>query len=204
LQTGQHLIKVYFSLLDFAYPKLLPRISTDKQFMRNNNCISWSKFTPGNHTMNDFLIKSYEELSDQERSTVEAARTAIKNSYSPYSKFEVGAALRLEDGSIIAGSNQENMAYPSGTCAERAALFAYGSAGSPAKIQTLAVLARHHGSQVMASGAPCGGCRQVMLEYELKQGVPFQVIFVHDNKYVVTNSSKSLLPFHFHLDIPNE
>jgi cytidine deaminase len=154
--------------------------------------------------MHDFETKSYEELQDSEKKAIEAAKLAIENSYSPYSKFEVGAALLLADGSIITGSNQENMAYPSGTCAERAALFAYGSSGNQAAIEILAVFARHKGSSELASGAPCGGCRQVMLEYEIKQQKPFSVIFRHDDNYIITASSKALLPFHFHLEAPNE
>ena len=154
--------------------------------------------------MSDFSIKTYEELNGPEKDTVQAAKKAIETSHSPYSKFAVGAALYLEDGSIITGSNQENRAYPSGTCAERAALFTYGSSGTTSAISILAVFARHHGSLELASGAPCGGCRQVMLEYEIKQRKEFSVIFMHEDKYVVTSSSKSLLPFHFHLDNPNE
>lgn len=154
--------------------------------------------------MSDFLIKSFEELTLQEKKVVEAAKLAIENSYSPYSKFEVGAALLLTDGNLVTGSNQENMAYPSGTCAERAALFAYGSSGNKSSIEILAVLARHHGSTEPASGAPCGGCRQVMLEYEIKQEKPFSVIFMNEQKYIITKSCKALLPFHFHLENPDE
>lgn len=154
--------------------------------------------------MSDFQTKSFEELNASEKKAVEAAKKAIENSYSPYSKFEVGAALLLADGSLVTGSNQENMAYPSGTCAERAALFAYGSGDNQSTIEVLAVFARHQGSAELASGAPCGGCRQVMLEYEIKQGKPFSVIFLDANKFIVTDSSKALLPFHFHLERPNE
>lgn len=157
-----------------------------------------------NKGMSDFSNKSKDELSEDEKKAVEAALAAIKNSYSPYSKFEVGAALLLEDGTIVSGSNQENMAYPSGICAERSALFAYGSSGLTAKIKILAVFARHHGSDRLATGAPCGGCRQVMLEYEMKQNEPYDVIFYHDDAYIVSSSCKALLPFHFHLDNPNE
>ena len=154
--------------------------------------------------MSDFKNKSFEELSNDEKIAVHAAMEAIANSYSPYSEFEVGAALLLDDGTIVSGSNQENMAYPSGICAERSALFAYGSNGSGSPIKILAVFARHHGTEKLATGAPCGGCRQVMLEYEIKQDEPYSVIFYHDNKYIVASSCKSLLPFHFHLDHPDE
>ena len=149
--------------------------------------------------MEDFIIKDLDNLDEGQKKVVEAAVDAIQTSYSPYSKFAVGAALLLDDGSLIKGSNQENMAYPSGTCAERAALFTYGSMGLAGKIIKLAVFARFHDSESLAFGAPCGGCRQVMLEYELKQNHPFEVIFFHGNSYVISSSAKSLLPYHFQL-----
>ena len=149
--------------------------------------------------MDDFVLKSKGELDELQQKVVEEAINAIETSYSPYSKFAVGAALFLDDGSIITGSNQENMAYPSGTCAERAALFTYGSKGISNKILKLAVFAKFHESESLAIGAPCGACRQVMLEYELKQEDPYEVIFFHDNNYIIASSAKALLPFHFHL-----
>ena len=149
--------------------------------------------------MEDFKTRTLAELDEAQKLVIEAAVAAIETSYSPYSKFAVGAALLLDDGSIIKGSNQENMAYPSGTCAERSALFTYGSKGLSNKILKLAVFARFHNSESLAFGAPCGGCRQVMLEYELKQNHPFEVIFFHGNSYVISSSAKSLLPFHFQL-----
>ena len=149
--------------------------------------------------MEDFALKSRGELDDLQLKVVDEAINAIDTSYSPYSKFAVGAALLLDDGSIITGSNQENMAYPSGTCAERAALFTYGSKGISNKITKLAVFAKFHSADSFSTGAPCGACRQVMLEYELKQGVAFEVIFFHDDQYIVSSSAKVLLPFHFHL-----
>ena len=149
--------------------------------------------------MEEFETKTLAELGESQKKVIEAAVDAIDTSYSPYSKFAVGAALLLDDGSIIKGSNQENMAYPSGTCAERAALFTFGSQGLTNKILKLAVFARFHDSEVLAFSAPCGNCRQVMLEYELKQEQPFEVIFFHGNSYVISASAKSLLPFHFQL-----
>lgn len=149
--------------------------------------------------METFDKKALEELDEAQKKVIEAAVDAINTSYSPYSKFAVGAALLLDDGSIIKGSNQENMAYPSGTCAERAALFTYGSKGISSKILKLAVFARFHDSESLAFGAPCGGCRQVMLEYELKQKHPFEVIFFHGDSYVISSSAQALLPYHFQL-----
>ena len=149
--------------------------------------------------MEPFETKALEELNEAQKKVIESAVDAINTSYSPYSKFAVGAALLLDDGSIIKGSNQENMAYPSGTCAERAALFTYGSKGISSKILKLAVFARFHDSESLAFGAPCGGCRQVMLEYELKQKHPFEVIFFHGDSYVISSSAQALLPYHFQL-----
>ena len=149
--------------------------------------------------MNKFEHKTLEQLDEPQIKVVDAAKKAIATSYSPYSKFAVGAALLLDNGSIITGSNQENMAYPSGTCAERTALFSFGSQKTEAKILKLAVFARYHGEDTLATGAPCGACRQVMLEHELKQKDYYEIIFYHSNKYVISNSAESLLPFPFHL-----
>ena len=147
--------------------------------------------------MEGFEIRTNDTLDEEQRRVVDAALKAIDTSYSPYSKFSVGAALLLDDKSIISGSNQENMAYPSGICAERAALFAYGSQNRPDKIIKLAVFAKFHDSDKLSSGAPCGACRQVMLEYELKQEDPYEVIFLHNDNYVISTNAVSLLPYHF-------
>lgn len=149
--------------------------------------------------MTGFEIKKKEELSTMQLEAVEAALEAMETSYAPYSGFAVGCALVLEDGNIVKGSNQENMAYPSGTCAERSALFAYGSSGNRSMIKILAVVAHKSGATELSSASPCGACRQVMIEYELKQNKPFEVIFCHDNQYVIAKEARRLLPFHFHL-----
>ncbi len=154
--------------------------------------------------MSNFTEKSKEDLNSNQKRVMDAAIKAIETSYSPYSKFEVGAAILLSDGTIITGSNQENMAYPSGTCAERAALFSFGSQAHQSKISILAVFAKNYNSEVLATGAPCGACRQVMLEYEIKQNDPYEVIFYHDDKYIIAPSASSLLPYHFHLSQINE
>lgn len=148
----------------------------------------------------DFARLTFAELTDQQQNLVKKAEEAIEFSHSPYSKFEVGAALMLADGTVIKGSNQENIAYPSGICAERSALFAYGSGANKKHIKALAVVARHSESNIWSTGAPCGACRQVMLEYERLQQAPFEVIFRYENDYVVSNSARSLLPFDFHME----
>ena len=153
----------------------------------------------GRMDITGFEAHSWGDLSDNQKMAVEAAQGAISTSFSPYSKFSVGAALLLENGDIVKGSNQENIAYPSGICAERSALFTYGSSGVSAKIVILAVVAKHHGTDKWAIGAPCGGCRQVVLEYERLQAAPYEVIFLYDDKYIIAESAQILLPFHFHM-----
>ena len=105
------------------------------------------------------------ELSKEDRRLRDAAITAAERAYAPYSQFKVGAALLLEDTSVIEGNNQENMAYPSGLCAERVALFT-AAASSPEKpVKAMAITALKDG-KVQPTIAPCGGCRQVMIETE--------------------------------------
>ena len=109
---------------------------------------------------------SMEELTRDERELVQIAIEATKNSYAKYSKFYVGAAVRLEDGQVFIGANQENAAFPSGLCAERTAIFS-AQANSPGQaITTLAVAARNNFGPLDNPVTPCGGCRQVMLEME--------------------------------------
>lgn len=146
--------------------------------------------------------KSFEnqldELDSNEQAAVKAALVAVKNSYSPYSKYRVGTALLLENGETVLGSNQENVAYPSGICAERAALFAYGSSGNKAKIKILAIVAKNQNGDQSETCSPCGACRQVMIEYEILQQQPYKVIFCFNGKIELVDSSSSLLPYAFH------
>ena len=111
---------------------------------------------------------SVDELKEADRELVEAARQATANSYSPYSHFSVGAALRLSDGEIIIGANQENAAFPSGLCAERTAMF-----------------------------APCGACRQSLIEIEERYKRPMKVLLCGTEGVYIVNSVKDLLPLSF-------
>jgi cytidine deaminase len=111
---------------------------------------------------------SIEELEVSDRILVEKAVEAAKKAYAPYSKFNVGAALRLINDEIITGNNQENAAYPSGLCAERVALF-YANAQFPkTPVTSMAITAFHDGDQVKEAVYPCGSCRQVILEDEIR------------------------------------
>lgn len=148
----------------------------------------------------------FDELDVQDRHLVELAKNATENSYAPYSKFHVGAAILLDNGEIISGSNQENAAYPSGTCAERSACF-YASARYPdvpfKKIAIAAWTSLHRDPlSDYESGfqsepiSPCGACRQALLEYENRYG-DIEVLLYGKEKIYILPSIKSLLPLSF-------
>lgn len=144
-----------------------------------------------------FQRLSESELTVDQQGLIEKAKEAAQASYSPYSKFQVGAALLLADGSVIKGANQENASYPAGLCAERVALFQAGATRPDTPLQTLAVVAKKVNEDTYKAVAPCGSCRQVMLEYETKHGQPLQILFKSDGGWVLAESSKLLLPFCF-------
>ena len=117
-------------------------------------------------------VYSYDELNETDRNLVEQAKKATETSYAPYSKFNVGAAVLLENGETISGSNQENAAFPSGTCAERTTIF-YASALFPGvRFCKLAIAAFTDGEFIEEPISPCGACRQAILEYEKLGGQP--------------------------------
>ena len=140
----------------------------------------------------------YDELSESDLHLVNLAREATYRSYAPYSKFKVGAAIRLDNGEIIEGANQENVAYPSGTCAERSACF-YAHARYPeAKFEIIAIAARGTDDEFVASPiAPCGACRQALLEYELLAGHDVPVLLAARDTVYRIPSVRALLPVAF-------
>ncbi|RZL15586.1 MAG: cytidine deaminase [Pedobacter sp.] len=139
-----------------------------------------------------------DELSDSERQLCALSEKALATSYSPYSKFRVGTAIRLATGEVVLGSNQENLAYPSGLCAERVALFSIGSTYPNAVIESMAITAQTDNFEILAPVTSCGGCLQVMAEFERKQSTPIEVIFYCLNGEILkVPSVKSLLPFAF-------
>ncbi|HEX8329278.1 MAG TPA: cytidine deaminase [Hymenobacter sp.] len=149
-------------------------------------------------------LLSYEELdtatdlTTAERATWEAAREATAHAYAPYSGFQVGAALLLADGTIFRGTNQENAAYPSGLCAERTALFGL-AANQPnhPPIVGMAVAARPVNGE-FGPALPCGACRQVMLEYEARQGQAISLLLPSREGTILRfDSLTALMPFNF-------
>ncbi len=140
---------------------------------------------------------SIEEMSQEDQQLVKAALEAQAGSYSPSSKFQVGAALRLATGVIVKGANQENAAYPSGLCAERTAMF-WASANYPdVPFDTLAIAGADHGVLCESPASPCGACRQVMAEYQKKYGRPLKTIWVGAKRIRKFDKVDDILPFIF-------
>lgn len=142
-------------------------------------------------------IYTFDELSAADQELITVAKQATTTSYAPYSRFNVGAAALLADGSVITGSNQENAAYPSGLCAERTALF-YANARHPQQsVRCLAVAAAFGGSFVKTPVSPCGACRQVMLEIETRYRTPIRILLYGADGVYEIGSVKDLLPLQF-------
>ncbi len=141
-----------------------------------------------------------QELTPVEKSLLDAARKATYRSYSPYSGFSVGAAVLLDDGTIVEGSNQENSSYPQGICAERTAIFYAGSRYPDKKILALCIAARGtDGSFTTLPVTPCGGCRQALLESECRQKSPIKVLLYGLDEIYIISSAQQLLPLAFQL-----
>jgi len=141
---------------------------------------------------------TYDELTDADRRLVDMAREATYGSYAPYSHFCVGAAIELDNGEIVRGSNQENAAYPSGTCAERSACYYAHSSYPQARFVSIAVAARAaDGDFTVEPTAPCGACRQALLEYEKLAGGNVRVLLAGRDKVYVLPSVSATLPLAF-------
>lgn len=144
------------------------------------------------------VYNSLEELSKDIQDLMSEAAEVRKKAYAPYSQFRVGAALLLDNGKIVLGSNQENAAYPSGLCAERVAIFHAGSVYPDAKILKIAITAASDTNQTTAPIPPCGSCRQSIAEYEIRQDTPIEIYFMGEIGEVYKSASlKNLLPFMF-------
>lgn len=145
-----------------------------------------------------YRIYALDELPEESRKLVDAALEATRRSYAPYSHFYVGAAAKLDNGVIVTGNNQENVAFPSGLCAERTALF-YANAQYPeVPVKALAIVARDSsGKMTQAPISPCGACRQVMLETENRFGKPMQILLASAEEIIVVERASALLPLAF-------
>lgn len=138
------------------------------------------------------------ELPVNDRFLMEKAIGVRKTAYAPYSQFRVGAALLLEDGTVVLGSNQENAAYPSGLCAERAGLYAAASAHPGKRVVKIAISAASDKGNTNHPIPPCGSCRQSIMEYEQRDQQPIEIFFMGENGAVMTSESMAnLLPLSF-------
>ncbi len=140
---------------------------------------------------------STEELSVKDKELMKKAIVALDGSYAPYSDFNVAAALRMSDGTIVTGANQENIAYPSGLCAERTAIFAAHSAHPQLNIEAIAIVSAQGGKLIESPITPCGACRQVLAESQMRAGAPVRILLGGSGKVLEFASVGDILPFIF-------
>lgn len=144
------------------------------------------------------VYDSINELPETDKKIMLKAVEARNNAYAPYSSFFVGAAVLLENGKIVLGNNQENAAYPSGLCAERVAIYQAAAIYPNVKICSVAISATSKNYKVLEPAAPCGNCRQSMIEYEQKQKEPMTLLLMGEEGTVVKcNSISDILPLAF-------
>lgn len=141
--------------------------------------------------------KSLDEMEEKDRALAKEAIAAMNNAYAPYSHFHVGAAVRMSNGEIVRGSNQENAAFPSGMCAERTAMFAAGARFPDKDMESIALAGGVHGKLASAPATPCGACRQVMAQYQTKAGKPMSVIMVGSSAIWKFDKVDDILPLIF-------
>lgn len=141
---------------------------------------------------------SFEELSEKDKELITKAKLVALRSYAPYSKFHVGAAIRLDNGEIIEGGNQENCAYPSGLCAERVATFYAHSKYPECAISELCIVACNE-KKIFTENpiTPCGSCRQVLIEYEKLAKKDIRILLCGTDGIFEINGAKKLLPLVF-------
>ena len=144
------------------------------------------------------IFDSIDELNDELKVLFNEAKLVRESAYSEYSKFSVGAAVLLENGKILCGSNQENASYPSGLCAERTVLFYANSTYPDIKIKAIAIVAGSIDKINENPVAPCGSCRQVISEFQTKQNSDIELYFMGEKGEIIyTDSINNLLPFKF-------
>jgi len=144
------------------------------------------------------VFDNLEELPTEAQKLMHQSIEARENAYAPYSKFRVGAAILLNNGEVITGSNQENASFPAGLCAERTAIHYAGAKFPNEKIRMIAISASSQINNTITPVPPCGSCRQAIAEYEVKQGSPIEIYFMGSTGKVVKSASlENLLPLIF-------
>ena len=139
----------------------------------------------------------FEELTEAQQHLVKMACEATQNSYSPYSKFRVGSALRMADGTITIGANQENASYPVGLCGERVALFTAQAQHPDQPVVSIAIAARNENGFLEQPVSPCGMCRQAIMEVEDRYKQPIEILLYGTEGTLVVKSISDLLPLYF-------
>jgi len=145
--------------------------------------------------LNEFTREEYN--SSEFNQLIEESIKGLDNAYAPYSQFSVSASVLLENGEIVTGTNQENAAYPSGLCAERVAMFFANSKFPQIPVKAIAVSARYKNQLLKEVVPPCGACRQVLMETEVRFKKPITVILVGSEKILISPNVKQLLPLNF-------
>ncbi len=145
------------------------------------------------------------ELSEDDAWLLTEAREVTEQAYAPYSNFHVGAVAILENGEVVAGTNQENASYPVGICAERVLLGSVATIHPDVPIKTIAI---SYNSEEIKSDhpiSPCGMCRQALLEYETRTKKPIRLILSgQEGKVYIIKTASFLLPFAFTSDELNK
>jgi cytidine deaminase len=150
------------------------------------------------HTFEYVRYADITEMPEGDQRLIELAEKELANAYAPYSRFHVGAVVQLQSGAIYSGNNQENVAYPSGLCAERVALFHAMSKNPGAVVSTVAIAAEAQDFELSRIITPCGSCRQAMLEYEVNSASPIRLLMGSSKGEVIeVPSVLSLLPLSF-------
>ena len=148
-----------------------------------------------------FSLKVFEnesELSEEDQSLIKSAKEALQLSYSPYSNFKVGVSILLENGAVVLGGNQENASYPVSVCAEVSALNAANSIHPNVAIQKMAITVKSPRQLISKPAAPCGQCRQTILEYENRFGKNIEILLMgEEGEVFAVDSIKDLLPLNF-------
>lgn len=143
------------------------------------------------------IVCSIDELDAEAQSLIRTALEATANSYAPYSRFRVGAALRLDDGTVLKGANQENASFPVTICGERTAIFAAHAQYPDRVIEAIAITAVNDNGTVDIPVTPCGACRQAMLETEMRQKKALTIYLYGGKGVYVINGIRNLLPLAF-------
>ncbi len=145
-----------------------------------------------------YLRAKFNDLTVIEKELIQRSKDALKDAYAPYSGFLVGSSILLSDGKIISANNQENVAFPSGLCAERVVLFNAGANYPNLEIDIIAVSAKSNLYEITDIISPCGACRQVMAEYQEKQNKKIKILLhLNNDEVLIFSSVDDLLPLLF-------